>query len=131
MEAVMPGCGVHIVEPEAHDDFGRSVAAGEQLSNPPDARSICDALLTPCPGVLTMAIAGPRLKGCLAISDDEARRAVAFAFHELKLVVEPGGAAALAALLSGRFQPNGRPVAVVLSGGNIDVAMLDECLKQA
>jgi threonine dehydratase len=80
------------------------------------------------PGEITFAIAKKSITEGLVVPDEETRAAVAFAFNELKLVVEPGGAIALAALLSGRYKPAGHAVAVVLSGGNIDSAVLNDCL---
>jgi threonine dehydratase len=82
--------------------------------------SVCDALLSESPGELTFAINKRRLAGIGVISDDEALAAVRFAFETLKLVVEPGGAAALAALLSGRIDTAGGTIVVVLTGGNVD-----------
>ena len=82
--------------------------------------SICDALLAPMPGVLTFQINSKLLSGALSVSDDEVRDAIRFAFNELKLVLEPGGAVALAALLSGHIAVKHRTIAVILSGGNID-----------
>jgi threonine dehydratase len=80
---------------------------------------LCDALLTPTPGELTFSINSRLLSGGLVVTDDEVRNAMAFAARHLKLVVEPGGAVALAALLAGRFDAAGRTVGVVLSGGNV------------
>jgi threonine dehydratase len=124
----MPEARVYAVEPAGFDDYARSLESGVVESNAPGARSICDALLMPHPGELTFAMNKDRLAGGLAVSDDEVRAAVAFAFRELKLTVEPGGAVALAALLSGRYLMSGGPVALVLSGGNIDLPVLAECL---
>ena len=84
------------------------------------SRSICDALLMAEPGELTFAINKDLLAGGLVVSDSDVRHAVAYAWRDMKLVVEPGGAVALAALLSGAFEAKGRSVAVVLSGGNVD-----------
>jgi threonine dehydratase len=86
-------------------------------------------LLAPIPGELTFAINQPRLRGGLAVSDDDVRRAIAFAAHTLKLVVEPGGAVALACVLSGRIEARGRTIAVTLSGGNIDDDLLTRILR--
>ena len=83
---------VYTVEPAGFDDYARSLASGQRERNAPGAASICDALLVQQPGELTFAVKGNRLAGGLAVPDDEVRRAVAFAFNELKLVVEPGGA---------------------------------------
>ena len=129
--SAMPDARVYTVEPEGFDDYARSLKSGVRESNPPGARSICDALLMSQPGELTFAMNKDRLAGGLVVSDDEVRAAVAFAFTELKLVVEPGGAAALAALLSGHYLLSGAPVAVVLSGGNIDPPILVQSLGPA
>ncbi len=119
-------------EPEDFDDHARSLKADERLGNDPQARSICDALLSPMPGELTFAINQPALSGIGRISDEDARNAVRFASRYLKLTVEPGGAASLAALLSGRIEnlPEG-PIVIVLTGGNIDPATLSEILVSA
>ena len=119
------------VEPAGFDDTKRSLESGERQVVDASARSICDALLAPSPGVMTFAINSRLLSGGIAVSDEEVRRAVAFAFHSLKLVVEPGGAVCLAALLSGRFDAAGKTVAITLSGGNIDAAMHLTCLATA
>jgi len=119
---------VWTAEPEGHDDHRRSLASGRRESNPPGTRSICDALLAPEPGVLTFEINRQLLAGGLAVSDAEVRAAMAFAGRTLKLVVEPGGAVALAAVLAGRIETRGRAVAVVLSGGNVDDELLREVL---
>jgi threonine dehydratase len=130
LEAEMPGARVHTVEPEGFDDYARSLESGKRERNEPGRTSICDALLVPEPGQLTFPINRERLGRGLVISDDEARGAVAFAYRELKLVVEPGGAAALAAILSGRYELAGKPVAVVLSGGNMDEQVLGAILAE-
>ena len=120
-----PQANVWTVEPEAYDDHRRSLASGRRQRNEPGApASICDALLAPMPGELTFAINQPLLKGGLAVSDDEVRHAIGFAARTLKLVVEPGGAVALAAVLAGKLDVRDRTVAVTLSGGNIDDALL-------
>ncbi|HZV20443.1 MAG TPA: threonine/serine dehydratase [Hyphomicrobiales bacterium] len=115
-----PSAEIYCVEPKGFDDYGRSLAAGSRKRNDRASGSICDALLMQEPGELTFSINKELLAGGLAVSDEEVREAMAFAFRELKLVIEPGGSVALAALLSGAFQVKGRNVAVVLSGGNVD-----------
>jgi threonine dehydratase len=124
-----PAIDLVLVEPAGFDDYALSLQAGHPVTNPATAGSICDALLSPSPGAIGFAL--NRVNGARAISvtDDEALAAVAFAFRELKLVVEPGGAVGLAALLSGNLRAySGRTVVVVLSGGNIDPAIFEKAL---
>ncbi|MBI4724464.1 MAG: threonine/serine dehydratase [Rhodomicrobium sp.] len=123
-----PAAEVYCVEPKGFDDYRRSLAAGTRQRNDRSSGSICDALLIPEPGELTFAMNKDRLAGGLVVSDHDVREAIAFAYREMKLVVEPGGAAALAALLSGAFHAKGRTVAIVLSGGNIDPQLFAEII---
>jgi threonine dehydratase len=125
-----PETRVYAVEPEGWDDTTRSLAAGELVANRAGGANFCDALLAPMPGRLTFAINRTHLAGGLVVSEAEVRAAMAFAFRHLKLVVEPGGAVALAALLAGRFPARGRVVAAVLSGGNVDPALFATVLKE-
>jgi len=129
MAGVSSHTGVFAVEPMGSDDTGRSLAAGERLSNAPGGSQLCDALLAPMPGELTFAVNRMHLAGAVAVSDEAVLAAMAFAFQHLKLVVEPGGAVALAALLSGRFDAKGQVVGAVLSGGNVDPAVFDRALR--
>lgn len=115
-----PPCEVWSVEPAGFDDFARSLASGRHERNARTSGSICDALMAVSPGQITFALARRLLAGGLTVTDDEVRDAVRFAFAELKLVVEPGGAAGLAAVLAGKLATKGRTIGVVLSGGNID-----------
>ncbi|MEZ5839323.1 MAG: threonine/serine dehydratase [Hyphomicrobiales bacterium] len=125
---LMPKAVVRTVEPEGFDDLARSLAAGERQANERLSGSVCDALLTPTPGEITFAINSTRLGPGLTVSDAEALAAVAFAFRELKLVAEPGGAVALAAILAGKVDVAGKTVVIVLSGGNIDGDMMAAAL---
>jgi threonine dehydratase len=121
---------IYAAEPESLDDLRRSLIAGERLSNEPAARSICDALLAPTPGEITFALARKLLADSLAVSDDEVRHAMATAFAAYKVVLEPGGAAALAAVLSGKLDVAGKTVAIIASGGNVDPAAFGAALSQ-
>ena len=122
---------IYAVEPEAYDDTKQSLEAGERRSIVPGTPTLCDALLAPTPGELTFAV-NQRLnvKG-LTISDEEALQAMAVAFETLKLVLEPGGAASLAAALAGRIEVEGRTIAVVGSGGNVDPSVFMKALERA
>jgi threonine dehydratase len=131
LSQLCPGIEIYAVEPAAFDDTRRSLAAGLRVANPPGGRSICDALLVPTPGELTFELNRRLLAGGLAVGDEDALRAMSFAFRHLKLVVEPGGAVALAALLSGRFDARGRTVAIMLSGGNVDPELFALALRPA
>ncbi len=126
-----PGAKVYCVEPDGHDDMARSLRSGKRETNDPKAHSICDALLAPTPGELTFSINRRLVGGGFSVSDDEVRSAMAIAFAELKLVVEPGGAAALAAVLSGKFPIRGKTAAVTCSGGNVDPDTFIAALRAA
>jgi len=115
-----PAIAVYGAEPAGFDDTARSLRSGARQGNAPGATSICDALLAPMPGELTFAINRQLLAGGLVADDAAVTAAMRTAFLELKLVVEPGGAIALAAALSGALDCRGKTVLVVLSGGNVD-----------
>lgn len=115
-----PDARIYTAEPQNFDDHARSFRSGKRETNATKSGSICDALLSPSPGKMTFEINRGLVDEGLWASDQEVARAVAFAFRELKLVVEPGGAVGLAALLAGRFDARDRVVVVVLSGGNVD-----------
>lgn len=120
IRSLSQGTEVYAVEPAAFDDIRRSLTAGRRLENPPEARTICDALMSsPC-GAIPFALMRQHVAGGVAVTDDEVLAAMAFAFRALKLVVEPGGAVALAAVLAGKLPFRGRTTAIVLTGGNVD-----------
>jgi len=123
LRAIDPAVAVYAVEPAGFEDTARSLASGRRETNDPAARSFCDALLAPTPGALTFAVNRRLLAGALAVDDREVGAAMRYAFRALKLVVEPGGAVALAALLAGKFDARGKTLALTLSGGNVDPAL--------
>ncbi|MCP4299101.1 MAG: threonine/serine dehydratase [Gammaproteobacteria bacterium] len=131
LQARLPDVSVHTVEPEDFDDTARSLELGERVCVDDSARSICDALQAHTPGKLTFEINRRLLGVGLTVSDDEVREAMRFAFRHLKLVVEPGGAVALAAVLAGKIDTQGKTTAVVLSGGNVDNELFAEIQKNA
>lgn len=130
VQASQPGVKVFAAEPAGFDDHARSLAAGERLTNAAGQSSICDALLSPAPGEITFSINRRRLTGGYAVTDYEVMDAMAYAFRTLKLVVEPGGAVSLAALLSGKIAAKGRTIVLVLSGGNVDPAQMADALNR-
>lgn len=126
-----PDCAVFAAEPEDFDDTGRSLASGTHQSVTPGATSICDAILTPTPGQITFAVNRHTLAGGVSVSDAEVLSAMATAFRELKIVAEPGGSVALAAVLAGRLAITGKTVLVVVSGGNVEAGMFRTALEAA
>jgi threonine dehydratase len=123
-----PDCAVYAVEPRGFEDHAASLAAGERRTFEPGGTTLCDGLRAPMPGAITFAINRRELAGARAVDDDEIRGAMAVALEHLKVVVEPSGAAALAAVLVEK-PPRGACVAVVLSGGNVDAELLTDVLR--
>ena len=121
LKARLNGVSVRTVEPEDFDDTARSIAAGERLKVALGARSICDALLADSPGKLPFEIHRQLFDAGLTVSDRDVREAMRFAFCNLKMVVEPGGAVSLAAVLAGKTDTKGKTTAIVISGGNVDL----------
>jgi threonine dehydratase len=113
-----PGLPVYSVEPAGFDDTARSLGSGKREKNSPEAKSFCDALLASMPGEITFALNRRLLAGGLSVDDREVARAMTTAFTYLKLVIEPGGAVALAAALAGKVK--GDTLIAVCSGGNVD-----------
>ncbi|MBY0565012.1 MAG: threonine/serine dehydratase [Hyphomonadaceae bacterium] len=116
----LPKAAIIAVEPKAHDDIARTLASGAIQRNAPGIRSICDGLLSESMGELPYAIARERFAAAVGVDDEAVRRAMKFAFRNLKLVLEPSGAAGLAAVLEGGMELGGKTVALVASGGNVD-----------
>jgi threonine dehydratase len=124
----VPSAKFYTAEPEGFDDTARSFKSGRREANAKMSGTICDALMTQTPGEITWPINRELIGEGVAASDAEVGRAVAFAFRELKLVVEPGGAIGLAALLAGKPEVKGKIVVAVLSGGNVDAEMFDRLI---
>jgi len=120
VKARVPQARLYTAEPEGFDDHARSFRSGRRETNAALSGTICDALMARMPGEITFAINRALVDEGVAASEEEVAAAVAFAFRELKLVVEPGGAVALAALMSGKIDIKGKVAVAVLSGGNVD-----------
>lgn len=125
-----PQAEIYAAEPAGYDDLQRSLAAGERIANKPTAPSICDALMAARPGALTFPIHQRLLAGSKVVSDDQVLDAMNMALRHLKLVVEPGGAAALAAVMAMRGALAGKNVIVVCSGGNADPEMIKRAVTR-
>jgi threonine dehydratase len=121
--ARVPGIHIYTAEPAGFDDHARSFKSGRREQNAALTGTICDALMARMPGEITFAINRALVGEGVAASDQEVAAAMAFAFHELKLVVEPGGAVALAALMSNKIAIRGKIAVAVLSGGNVDAEL--------
>lgn len=129
LEAEAPGLRARPAEPQGFDDTARSLASGRIERNAAMTGSICDAIVTPSPGHLTFPIMQRLCGPGLVVTDQEALRAMAQAFLRFKIVLEPGGAVALAAALNRRDQIEGEAVIVVASGGNVDLEMFEKALN--
>lgn len=128
VRAMSPRTAILGVEPADFDDTRRSLDSGRRETNDPAARSICDALQSPSPGAITFPINRANLDGVATVTDDQVAEAVRYAYATLKLVVEPGGAVGLAALLAGVVDAKDVNVGVVLSGGNVDPGLFARIL---
>lgn len=126
----MPGATIHTAEPEGWDDTKRSLETGTRQRIEAVTPSLCDALLASTPGELTFAINHRLVTSGFAVSEDDVGRAMALAHRYLKIVLEPGGAAALAAVTSGKLDVAGKTVAVVASGGNVDHTVFCDMLSR-
>ncbi|MBT5575485.1 threonine/serine dehydratase [Alphaproteobacteria bacterium] len=124
-----PDCSIHSAEPDLFDDMARSITAKKIMVNAPGNYSICDAIVTPSPGKLPFQIAKEFVRGGFSVSDDAVCDAMRVAYRYFKLVVEPGGAVALASALQSDFTPVGDDVIVTLSGGNVDERVFARILQ--
>lgn len=125
-----PEAALYGVEPAGFDDTKRSLAAGSPVANTPGARTLCDALMVPEPGALTFPINARLLTDVATVTDDEVCEAMAAAFEHLKVVTEPGGAAALAAVLANKFDLAGKTVVAIASGGNVDPTLFADAIAR-
>lgn len=130
MAEASPRTKVYAAEPDLFDDTRRSLRAGRRVANPKGIRTICDAVMTPTPGELTFSINQKLLAGGVTASDDEVRDAMRFAFEHFKIITEPGAVVGLAAILNGQVRIEGRTVATVITGGNIDAARFAQLLDR-
>ncbi len=128
VKARSPTTDLYIVEPEGFDDTLRSFRSGQHEKNTRLSGTICDALMSATPGELTLPIMRALIGKGFTVTDEEVKRAMRYAFEELKLVVEPGGAVSLAALLAGKVKVKGKVVIVVLSGGNVDAELFSKII---
>lgn len=124
LEQVSPATAMMIAEPEGYDETWASIRTGVRQRADSGRRTLCDAIATPTPGLLTLPVMARLVRAGFTATDAEVGAAIAFALKYLKLVVEPGGAAALAAVTSGKVDARGKCVGVTLSGGNIDGEVL-------
>ena len=127
---LIPGVEIWSAEPEFYDDTARSLTSGKIETADVRRSSICDAIVTPQPGALTFPINKELLSGGAVITDRDALQAIATAFKHLKIIIEPGGAAAVAAVLTGQFPQGATTVVAVASGGNIDAQMFRQALDE-
>ena len=123
-----PSIELYGVEPQAGNDFQQSLQTGERV-HIEVPKTIADGLQTQQPGELTFAIVRALARGIVTVSDDELREAMRFAFERMKIVIEPSGAAALAAVMTGKFDMRGKSVGVLISGGNVDIDRFDTLLS--
>ena len=130
VKALAPTTAVYGVEQENFDDHFLSKQAGKRVKIAGDMPTMCDALMATTPGELTWSINSKTVDEFLVVDEEEVMMAIAYAFRYLKLVVEPGGSVALAALLSGKLDITGKTVCIVLSGGNIDKETLNRCIEK-
>lgn len=124
------GRRVHPVEPEGFDDVARSLIAGERKRNEKTSGSLCDAIISPQAGDLTWPIIKRLCKPGIVVTEDEALRTMALAWLRLKIVVEPGGAVALAAVLFHGDEIEGDDIALTVSGGNVDPAVFAMAMEK-
>lgn len=130
LQALSPKTRVYAAEPTLFDDTKRSLAAGKRLANPKGRHTICDAIMTPMPNDLTFPINLDLLAGGVVASDADVRAAMMFAYEHYRIIIEPGAAVGLAAVLNGQIDISGKVVATIVTGGNIDAARFCTLITQ-
>jgi len=129
MKARSPRTELWGAEPSAYNDFALSLEKGERVTLKPTVRTLCDALESPSTGDITFPILKANLAGAVGLTDPEVAETLRYAFQSLKLVMEPGGSVALAALLTGKIDARDKTVAVIVSGGNVDPELFARILR--
>ena len=130
LEEVSPRTQVMIAEPAGFDEMWASIKAGRRLTADIAQKTICDALATPTPGIITFPILQRLVKDGFTLTDDEVAETMVWAFKYLKLVIEPGGAVALAAVYHRKINVEGRTIGLTLSGGNVDPSLYATFLRR-
>lgn len=128
MKKLSPYTQIFGAEPSAYNDHQMSLRAGERTGIKATPASLCDAIMTPMPGELTWPINSKSLKDVYTVSDEECLHAIKIAYEDLNVVLEPGGAAAMAAVLAGNLPKAIKTVAVILSGGNVDPEIFEQAI---
>ena len=126
LKHIYPNIRSYSVEPDEFDDTKRSLEAGKLIENKKNAKSFCDALLAPQPGNITFQINSNNLEGGLSVSDEEVTKTIILLAEQLKIVVEPGGAVAAAAVLNNKIDVKNKKIIVMISGGNIDLSLFNK-----
>lgn len=130
LNEISPATKIYLAEPEFYDEGWISVRDGKRAYADITKPTLCDAIATPTLGEFTLPILSKSVSGGFAVTDREVAEAMAFAFKSLKVLVEPGGAVALAAILSGKFDVSKKNVAATLSGGNVDLHNFISIMKR-
>ncbi len=126
LKHIYPNIRSYSVEPDEFDDTKKSLEAGKLIQNKKNAKSFCDALLAPQPGNITFQINSNNLEGGLSVSDEEVTKTIILLAEQLKIVVEPGGAVAAAAVLNNKIDVKNKKIVVMISGGNIDLSLFNK-----
>ena len=129
LATLSPDTSLYSVEPKQYDDIAQSLAVGGRVTIEVGMPSLCDALLLETPGEITFEILKSHLSGGVSVSDEQALAAMRIAFDEFKIVLEPSGATALAAVLNGKIDVNGKTAGIICSGGNVDPEIFARALQ--